>query len=90
MKKRIKDELLNQYNSIKKILIYQNLLFAIINTQFTFPSNIIFKYREINEYKINFENIKKFVYKNFNNNSNLSYIVELVFKDILIKNKNKN
>ena len=95
IKKRIKNELLNKNSySIKKILFFQNYLFAIINSDFIFPSNIYIQSNNNSKISINLENIKKFQYKNFssyeNNTStkNIGNITEIIIKDILLKNKN--
>ena len=95
LKKRIKNDLLNNNNFIKKILFYQNYIFAIINSNFDFPSTInINSTNEKNTpISINFENIKKFQYKNFisydnNNPRNIGNIAEIIIKEILLKNQN--
>ena len=82
---------MNKYNSIKKILIFQNYLFAIINSDFIFPSEINISNPII---YIKFEKLQYIKYYKMLNNydienrKSISNIAEIAIKDILLKNRN--
>jgi len=88
LKKKIKEEISNQFNNIKKIIFYRNYIFIISKGQINFIINIKISYND-NEILINFENIKNFQYQNtINIGSSISNIIEIIIKDVLLKNEN--